>query len=320
MKAESEKGYPLFFLSTSPTRTLSTIVTLLAIGLAIAAYIWFTRVGGDPTPDSVLGYTFALSGTTFLILAAISYTAYRHARKRAVGKLNGALHWHIAFAFISFSLLFLHSFGNFNQRTGTWALYGMIALVVSGFLGRLFDRLMPRLIAKEVSKALTEQGEDRIESITQRLRSVVVHNTQEELRTFSTGSDAGSASSKGKQNSTLVAPTQFGKAGATIQTSWDLAYISLEETPQEMKRDAQYRFVPDRKSILARPGALIPGAQEHMASLQHVEQALEQEQFYRYVIRYWRIFHVLLALTTVGLTIWHIVFALQLLIPVWLHR
>ncbi|HLZ60324.1 MAG TPA: hypothetical protein VKR06_25540 [Ktedonosporobacter sp.] len=333
MKAGSEKGYSVFFLHGSPARTFSTIMTFLIIGLAAGVYVWYSRVGNDPTPDSIVGYAFAFSGTTFLILAAVGFSMSRRSRKRVIGGLNGALHWHIAFAFIGLSLLFLHSFGNFNPRTGTYALYGMIALVISGFIGRTFDRLMPRLIAKEARKALTEQGEDRIESITRKLQSVVVHNTREELRAFTATPDVMVASG-GRQNTTVVAPEPGkqrggnssqerqpqGDSAAALPTSWDLAYISLEETPQELGSDPQYRFVPDRKSALARPGALIPGAQEHMVSLQLVENALEREQFYRYIIRYWRIFHITLALTTIGLTLWHIEYALQLLIPVWLHH
>jgi hypothetical protein len=83
---------------------------------------------------------------------------------------------------------------------------------------------------------------------------------------------------------------------------------------------AQHRFAPDKKSTLTRPEAFIPGAQEHMAALENAQRALQREQFYRYVIRYWRIFHVSLALLTIGLTLWHIVYALQLLIPTLLHR
>jgi hypothetical protein len=322
LKAEGERGYPLFFFNGSPVRIISTLVALLIIALSVAGYVWYNRMGFDPTPDSTAGYIFAYIGTGFFILAVVSYSIYRRSRRRGVGTLNGALQWHIAFAVIAIFILFLHSFGNFNPRTGTYALYSMIALVISGFIGRGFDHFMSRAIAQEASKALTEQGEDRIESITQQLQSTVVYNTQEELRGFAAAPGGVQAASGGKQNAALAEPALLNGSGspATLQTSWDLAYISLEETPQELSRDPQYRFVPDRKSTLSRPGALIPGAQEHIVSLQIVEQALAREQFYRYIIRYWRVFHVLLALVTVGLTLWHLEYALSLLIPVWLHQ
>jgi hypothetical protein len=106
-----------------------------------------------------------------------------------------------------------------------------------------------------------------------------------------------------------------------LQTPWDLAYISLEATPQELSLEANhYRFIPDKKSALVHPGALMPGAQEHISELQEVEQAMQRELFYRYVIRYWRKFHIFLALLTLALTIWHLVYAAQLLLPVLLHR
>ena len=105
-----------------------------------------------------------------------------------------------------------------------------------------------------------------------------------------------------------------------MQSSWDLAYFSLDETPQELSQQGgQYRFVPDRKSELARPGTFLPGTEEHLAELQVVQRALQLEQFYRYIIRYWRIFHIVLAMVTIGLTIWHLVYAGQLLSNAFLH-
>ena len=59
----------------------------------------------------------------------------------------------------------------------------------------------------------------------------------------------------------------------------------------------------------------MPGTQEHIAELEDVQRAMSRELFYRYLTRYWRRFHILLALVTVGLLVWHIVYALQLLLP-----
>jgi len=183
----------------------------------------------------------------------------------------------------------------------------MIALIVSGLVGRMLDRLMPRLIAAEAHQALTAQGEDRIERITDKVKSMVVHNTQG-LRGF----PSPASTSEQLQNGNGAQPA--------MRMSWDLAYISLESTPQEVSREGGgFRLVPDRKSQLLRPGALMPGTEEPMGELEDVRRAMQRELFYRHVIRYWRRFHILLALTTVGLLIWHIVYALQLLIPIWLH-
>jgi hypothetical protein len=87
-----------------------------------------------------------------------------------------------------------------------------------------------------------------------------------------------------------------------------------------MARDnVQYRFVPDRKSPFAEPGVLMPGVGNHMKEIKSVERSMQKERTYRHIIRYWRIFHVILAIVTVGLTLWHLEFAFSLLIPVWLH-
>jgi len=305
---KQEIGYPWFFSYFTGARVKSILATLAIIGVSGGFYVWYSRNGSDPYPDSVVGLAFATIGTIFFVMAGVLFSLRRRARKRAIGQLNGALHWHMAFAVIAIALLFMHSFGNFNPRTGTYALYSMIAMVISGFIGRALDHFMPRLITQEVQKALTAQGDDRIVTISRKLQDIVVYNTQE-VQPFNP---------QQPQGLPFVKP-RTGKQGTTFQgssTSWDLAYISLEETPQELSRDEQhYRFVPDRKSALAEPGALIPGAQAQIAALQDVQQALQREQFFRYIIRYWRILHICIAIATLGLTLWHIEYAITLWLP-----
>ena len=339
-----ESGYSWLFFMGGSGRVVRILITFLVIISAIVFFVWYVRHSNDTSPDSLVGLGFAISGTFFLILAAILYSRRRRSQKKGVvGRLNASLQWHICFAVLGLTLLCLHSFGNFNLRSGTYALYGMVALVLSGFIGRMLDRIMPFLITREVQKALTAQGDDRIEVISQKLQSIVVHNNQS-LRSFTPGNSvAGKDGSAGRGNragaqwdnraGTSPAPTTlvplsgpvsndfpFAYKEQRLHTPWDLAYISLDATPQELSREAgHYRFVPDKKSELARPGAFMPGVQEQISELRTVERAMQREQFYRYVIRYWRKLHVALALLTLGLTIWHIIYALQLLLPTFLH-
>jgi hypothetical protein len=310
-RPEGEKGYPwLFFYINRPWLNSFLFIVIGIIGASIF-YLWYSATSDDVSPDSIAGYSYAVAGTACLIFALLDFSLRRHSRKRVIGQLNATLNRHVCAGLLGIVLLFMHSFGNFNPRSGTYALYGMIALVISGLIGRTLDRLVPRLIAAEVSKALTAQGEDRIESISQNLQSLVVHNTKEKLHAIKIPGQRPALAPEQGPNSRI--------SRSVLPTSWDLAYITLDETPQELQNDtAQYRFVPERKSTFSRPGALIPGAHEQMSELHNVQQALQREEFFRYIIRYWRIFHIALALLTVGLTLWHLVYALQLLIPTFL--
>lgn len=299
---EEERGYSLSFFHASSSWKRSFVISLLILVLCVGFYLWMTRISDDMGGDSFAGLVLAVVGTICMIMAAVGFTLTRQARKRAVGQLNARLNWHVGFGVIALVALFLHSFGNFNPRSGTYALYGMIALVICGIIGRILDRMMPLMIAKEARKALTVQGEDRIESISRKLQSIVVHNKQE-LRAFQ------------PSQSRSVGPVSSIGQGL-LQDSWDMAFISLDETPQELSRDnAQYRFVPDQRSNLTRPGALYPGAEDHLLAIKEAQQALKREAFYRYVIRFWRIFHITLAIVTIAVTLWHIEYALVLIIP-----
>ena len=300
------------------------LVIFLGVAVGVVFFVWYIQHSNDVSPDSIAGYTYAIIGTLFLLLAAVLYSLKRRShKKRTVGQLHKTLNWHICFGVLGLVFLFLHSFGNFNPRTGTYALYGMIALALSGVIGRFLDRLVPRLITSEVHKALNVMGEDRIETISQTLQAIVVHNTQD-LHSFAVVPREKSPDAS-KSLVSLSGPVSsdfsFIHKDQALQTPWDLAYISLDATSQELSLEANhYRFIPDKKSELERPGALMPGAQEHISELQKVEQAMQRELFYRYVIRYWRKFHILLALLTLALTLWHLIYAGQLLLPVLLHR
>ena len=156
------------------------LVIFLGVAVGVVFFVWYIQHSNDVSPDSIAGYTYAIIGTLFLLLAAVLYSLKRRShKKRTVGQLHKTLNWHICFGVLALVFLFLHSFGNFNPRTGTYALYGMIALALSGVIGRFLDRLVPRLITGEVHKALNVMGEDRIETISQKLQAIVVHNTQD---------------------------------------------------------------------------------------------------------------------------------------------
>ncbi|TMD93287.1 MAG: hypothetical protein E6I79_03945 [Chloroflexi bacterium] len=306
-----ERGYPLLFFYLRSSWGYRLLAALLVCALSGAFYIWYSQSGYDTTPDSWAGLGYATFGTIFLILAAVLYSIRRRLRKRAIGQLNASLHWHVLLAIVGLIVLFMHAFGHFAMISGTFALYSMAALTISGFVGRILDHVMPRLIAREVDKVLTRQGDDGVESTSQKLRAVVVHNTQE---------NRGIIVSQSQAPIPMPGSLPFTTNGQSLGTSWDLAYISLEPTQQELDQNApHYRFIPDKKSALNRPGALMPGAEEHLSALQDMQLAMRREQFFRYIIRYWRVLHILLAFITIGLVTWHIIFASTILWPRFFH-
>ena len=151
--------YSWFSLDLSSAWMISLLFTLGVIALSIFLFIFYSHLSNDLAPDSLAGITCAIGGIFFMLLAALSYTRRRRSHGRGVGRLNASLHWHVSFGLIALALLFLHSFGNFNPRSGTYALYGMIAVVISGMIGRILDRTIPKLIAHKVKYVLTGQRE-----------------------------------------------------------------------------------------------------------------------------------------------------------------
>ena len=313
-----EKGYSWLYLYLTRSWSVALLVTLCIVAAGGAFYLWYDHPGNDTTPDGTAGLVYAFIGTGFFILAAVIYALRRRSHKRDTGQLHAALNWHVFLALIALALLFMHAFGHFAAISGTYALYGLIVLVMSGVIGRILDRVMPRLIAREVDKVLTAQGDDRVEVVSQKLQAIVVHNTQK-LRGFQIPPTQPVPAPPTPQPP-VVSGLPVVSSKQSLHVPWDLAYISLEPTQQELDRDApHYRFIPDKKSALNSPGTLMPGTDEHVAELQAIHSAMQREQLYRYILRYWRVLHICLALISVGLVIWHIIFACTLLFPRFMH-
>jgi hypothetical protein len=314
-----ETSYPLLSFHMRRSWVIGLTVTLIVCGLSAAFYLWYSQSGFDTTPDSWAGLGYAVIGTVFLVLAAVMYSMRRRLRKRVVGQLNASLKWHALLAIMGLFILILHAFDHFALISGTFALYSLIALVISGFVGRALDTVMPRLITHQVDKVLTLHGDDGITPISQKLQAIVVHNTLENRGIMVNPSHFSQAPVSGHSPASKVLP--FSTNGQQpLGASWDLAYISLEPTQQELDQNAShYRFIPDKKSALNRPGALMPGAEEHLSALEDMQLAMRREQYYRNIIRYWRVLHIFLAFVTLGLVTWHIIFALHFLWPRFFH-
>lgn len=319
-----EKGYPWLFFYASKSWNVGLIVSFLVIGLGTIVYFWYSQTRKDISPDSVMGLIYATLGTIFFLLAAIFYTMRRRSRKKSTGKLNAALNWHMFFALMGVATIIMHAFGHFAPISGTFALLGLIVLSISGLIGRMLDRFLPRLIAQEVHTVLTAQGDDRIEKISQKLQSIVLYNNQK-IHGFALNSDDQSSDASTAQTpppSELPTPTKVSMAprGMTLHAPWDLAYISLDPMQQELDRKApHHRFIPDKKSTLNRPETFMPGAEEQLSALRAVNAAMRREHLYRSILRLWRVLHILLAFITIGLVAWHLIFATTILFPGLFH-
>lgn len=302
---QGERGYPRLFFYPTGAWALGFLTALVLIGGGAAFYVWYMRSGADTFPGSPVGLVYAVIATIFFILAAAGYALRRRSRKRVVGQLNASLNWHIFLAIIALGFAFFHALGNFAAISGTYALIGLLALALSGMVGRFLDRVLPRRITAEVDAALTAQGEDRGESLSQELKAII---TDHSLAVPPRQSPAGSVRSP-------VQPVQNA-----LNVPWDLAYISLEPTQQELDRDApHYRFIPDRKSNLSRVDVFMPPAEKPMAEMHRIQQSMEREQRYRRLIRLWRSVHITLAIVAVGLIIYHLIFVGVLFLPGLLH-
>jgi hypothetical protein len=261
---------------------------VVATGLAFA-YVYYLTYGGDVSPDSPYGYAFAIAGTLLLVVVGVGYALRKRWRRMRRGLLHTALSWHVVGGILALGLILMHAVGNFHPRTGTYALYSLIALVVSGIIGKQLDRIAPRRIAKAALKTVTGDGEERLESLISVLDATRHHHHGRRKTT----------------NSHTAAGDDRGSTAAWVP--WDLAYYDLSAAPNEIP------------SLLGHstPGDARPSPRETAtlaAQSGVIGQAIGVERLYLRLIRVWRLLHTALSILTLALIVWHLEFAATLLL------
>lgn len=292
--------YPWLALRLSGAQWAAAwVCTAAGIGLAYL-YTMYLHTK-DVAPDSMYGYGFAIAGTTLLLWVGVGYALRKRLGRRWPGRLHTFLAWHMAGGLLGLLLLLMHSAGNFNPRSGTYALYGLIGIVVSGIIGRALDRFSPRLAARAALQALSANGEDRLDDLEDELAAIAddARARREELQ-------------------------EQGTHG----TPWDLAYYDLdpeiEEIPTLLRQGVRGESgaILDLRQLsgpLAMPRQqYTPANRQSTGALARqakgIQRAMGREQFHLQVVRVWRRLHVLISLAALGLLAWHLEYAVTLLL------
>ncbi|HEU0026493.1 MAG TPA: hypothetical protein VFQ25_05195 [Ktedonobacterales bacterium] len=269
-------------------RVAALLMLLIGVGL-VYIYIAYLR-SSDVSPDSFYGYMFAIAGTLVLLLVGAGYTLRKRLRRNWAGLLHVALAWHVMGGLLALTLILMHAAGNFHPRTGSYALYGLIALVVSGIIGRALDRIAPRVAAKAALRTLTPDGEERLESLVAALDRKWRFRREDR--------------------------PQAPKASEPRKTGapWDLAYYDLGADPNEIPallnqqgEAGHKREAPDLTVDGVSRGAM---ASESAA----IRRAIGTERLFLHLVRVWRYLHTALSVITLGLILWHLEYAAVLLI------
>jgi hypothetical protein len=286
-------GYSLLGWRHSRAQRIAAFSALcIGGGLAYIYYVWYPR-SGDVSPDSVYGYGFAIAGTLLLLAVGIGYAMRKRWRRHGSGRLHTMLAWHMVGALLGLVLILMHASGNFNPRTGTYALYGLIAVVISGIIGRALDRLCPWLAARAALQVLTASGEERLDDLERQL-------------------------------GVMLSPKRTRRPASprprTPTIPWDIGYYDLdpdvETIPALVGQGTGHPAGPTAVGSGASGGrSASPGEVQRQARA--IQAAMAREHFYIHLVRTWRRVHTLVSLVFLGLLVWHLVYAFTLLMNTW---
>lgn len=285
------KGLPRYSLlrwrTSRAQKAVGRVALVVALGLAYLYYVWYQR-SGDVSPDSIYGYGFAIVGTLLLLIVGIGYIMRKRRRRQWIRRLHTVLAWHVWGGLLGLLLIVMHAAGNFNPRSGTYALYGLIALIVSGIIGRVLDRVAPLLAARAALRVLTTSGEERLDDLERQLRA-----------------------KRGPERHRRAESSPPRASGVP----WDIGYYDL---------DPEIETIPTLVGLGADRAPAAHAASHRSLSLREVkrevraiESAMGSEEFFIQLVRVWRHLHILISLAFLGLLIWHLVYAAQLLMNTW---
>jgi hypothetical protein len=261
----------------------ATLVGLLLGGGLAYGFVTYLR-DGDVAPDSRYGYIFAILGTLLLAVVGAGYLLRKRVWRGRFGLLHAALSWHIVGGILGLALILAHSAGNFHPRTGAYALCSLVALVVSGIIGKQLDRIAPRLAARAAPRSLTADGEERLDAL---VSTLTVKRLRRRERTRPASHDQQRASS----------------------IPWDLAYYDLSATPDEIPT----LLHPHHHRSSGSP--VPPSTDEALVSeAVAIRQEIGIERLCLHLIRVWRYVHTALSVLTLALILWHLEFAVTLLL------
>jgi len=267
----------------SRSQWLAALVGLALGGALVYGYVTYLR-GGDVAPDSQYGYIFAILGTLLLVIVGAGYVMRKRLWRGRFGLLHTALSWHVVGGVLALALILAHSAGNYHPRTGSYALYSLIALVVSGIIGKQLDRIAPRLAARAALKTLTADGEERLDALVSTL-------PQKRLR-------------RRERSRSINSQTQRAASSAP----WDLAYYDLSAPPEEIPALLHQQH----RGGVRDASPTVEGALASEATM--IRQEMGMERLCLHLIRAWRYLHTALSVLTLALILWHLEFAATLLL------
>ncbi|HEY7124366.1 MAG TPA: hypothetical protein VH540_10480 [Ktedonobacterales bacterium] len=287
--------YPWFGIRHSSAQRVAFLFAL-ASGVGLAFLYRRYMQTNDIAPDSKMGYIFAIAGTALLLLVGLGYVIRKRLGRRWPGRLHTFLAWHMVGGILGLVLILMHAAGNFNPRSGTYALYGLIAVVASGIVGRVLDRFAPRLAASAALEAISASGEERMDDLEQELEYVA--DTERALRT--------------------------SRAAREHGVPWDLAYYDLDPEVEDIPALLSQGVRSDTGPILnlAQPSdshRILLAAERRQTTGNVMREAISiraanrRERLHLQTIRVWRRIHTLLSLAALGLLAWHLEYAVTLL-------
>jgi hypothetical protein len=141
-------------------------------------------------PSGTIGIALGIAGTVLLLLIAIYPVRKRWKWLSRKGKTKHWLDYHILMGLVAPVLITLHSSFKFRGVAGL-AYWSMIAVVISGLVGRYFYAMIPRRLgeiemsfeeAERARSALAEQVEARQVLTREELASLMELPSREEVR------------------------------------------------------------------------------------------------------------------------------------------
>ena len=291
--------------------------SLVALGLATAAYIPYALQVPGPRGGSALGLFFGGVGYAFMLVAGLLGLRKKFPIWR-VGRAQTWMRAHLWLGFLSYPIILLHGGFHFGGPLTRVLMWMFTAVFVSGLLGAAIQHWMPRVHTAQIPMETIYEQIDRVREQLARESAKLVEDAcaslEGELSRTSAGQRAAAASAGTDWDVTVAEGMGFDEqAGAQLRTFFAaevLPYLQAQGPDGRSLANAvpaQGQFQQLR--ILLPAG--VHSALDDLETICEEKRQLDRQRRYHLVLHGWLLVHIPLSYGVLLLGAVHAVMALR---------
>ena len=153
------------------------LISLVLFIALLASYRWYTQNEQFPHGGSVMGLIYGVIALILMLMLVFFGVRKRWHRTRW-GKLESWLQGHMYLGILSFFVILAHTGFRFEDKVAVALFIVIIAVILSGMLGAVLYKIVPRMLTEVGSNLTIDQMSDQLNQIARSMARVASEKSQ----------------------------------------------------------------------------------------------------------------------------------------------